>query len=337
MLVSGHSEYFLSLTGLLPPVFERTCELGTQYVSLEKETNQLRLDLEVEKRNVARVQVELKTMGETMKQALVNKDNELAGAQKVAREKTKAAEEKLASFEKLEGENKSLKTVVEEMKKEVAELKKQQTEWGGKFKAQANAYEQEKKTLSEKITQLTQKKDSLEKYIEDFTEEMYTKLAEYCRDFELETDRIEKDLDPTRSLVRDKAALGILRLESCLDDALGYIIRLRGALGRIDKELWPEDMFETDLEAMMTRLNQVPSRVQAWKKSAARCGADVALSPVRVHCKDAKKEKLKSLQVANTKKLKFEDFMETFIEAATWIADGIHLDSFVEPASPSGA
>ena len=63
----------------------------------------------------------------------------------------------------------------------------------------------------------------------------------------------------------------------------------------------------------------------------------MALSLIRVHCKDAKEEKLNTLQVANTKKLKFEDFMETFIEAATWIADGIDLDSFVEPASPTGA
>ena len=161
--------------------------------------------------------------------------------------------------------------------------------------------------------------------------------AEYCRNFELETDRIERDLNPSQSLVGDKAALGILRVESRIEDVQGYIIRLRGALGRIDKELWPEDTLDTDLEAMMTRLNDIPSRVQAWKKSAARCGADVALSLVRVHCKEAKEEKLKALQVSNTKKLQFEDFMETFIEAATRIADGIDLDAFVEPASPTGA
>jgi hypothetical protein len=59
-----------------------------------------------------------------MKQALENKDNELVGAQNVAREKTKAAEEKLALFEKLEGENTSLKIAVEDAKKEMAKLKK---------------------------------------------------------------------------------------------------------------------------------------------------------------------------------------------------------------------
>ncbi|KAI4991033.1 hypothetical protein ZWY2020_039404 [Hordeum vulgare] len=69
-------------------------------------------------------------------------------------------------------------------------------------------------------------------------------------------------------------------------------------------------------------------------KSAARCGADVALSLVQVHCKEVHEEKLKTLKVTNTKKLRFEDFMETFPESATRIADGIDLDTFVEPSSP---
>jgi hypothetical protein len=59
----------------------------------------------------------------------------------------------------------------------VIELKKQQTEWDSKLKVHAEVYEQEKKTLTEKITQLIEKKYALERYIEEFTEEMYTKLA----------------------------------------------------------------------------------------------------------------------------------------------------------------
>ena len=84
----------------------------------------------------------------------------------------------------------------------------------------------------------------------------------------------------------------------------------------------------------MTRLNQIPGRVQEWKKSSACCGADVALSLVRVHCKEAREHKLVALKVVNTKKHSFQSFMETFIDSATRIADGIDLDSFVEPASP---
>ena len=71
-----------------------------------------------------------------MKHALVDEDNELAGAHKVAREKTRAAESK----------------------KEIAELKKQQAEWDDKFKTHASDFEQEKKTLTEKVAQLIQKR-----------------------------------------------------------------------------------------------------------------------------------------------------------------------------------
>jgi hypothetical protein len=154
---------------------------------------------------------------------------------------------------------------------------------------------------------------------------------------EEETGRIETGLDPINSPVKDEAAMNMLRLESRLASVLDYIARLKVALSRIDKELWPEDVLLNDLESLMTRLNSIPNRVQAWKKSTARCGADVALSLVRVHCKEVKEEKLAALKVANTKKLQFQSFMETFIDAATRIADGIDLDSFVEPASPPPA
>ena len=71
----------------------------------------------------------------------------------------------------------------------------------------------------------------------------------------------------------------------------------------------------------MARLDQIPGRVQEWKKSSARCGAGVALSLVRVHCKDVKEEKLAALKVANTKKFDFQSFMDTFLDATTCIAD----------------
>ena len=59
----------------------------------------------------------------------------------------------------------------------------------------------------------------------------------------------------------------------------------------------------------------------------------MALSLVHVHCKNVDEEKLKNLRVVN-KNIKFEDFMQTFAEAATRIADGIDLETFVDPASP---
>ena len=96
-------------------------------------------------------------------------------------------------------------------------------------------------------------------------------------------------------------------------------------------------MLQIDLESLMARLNEVPGRVQEWKKSSARCGADVAPSLVSVHCKEAREDKLAAIKVANTKRHDFQYFMESFIVAATRIADGIDLDEFIEPASPPPA
>ena len=145
---------------------------------------------------------------------------------------------------------------------------------------------------------------------------------------------METGLVPINSPVKDEAAMNMLRLESHVGAVVDYLARLKAATSRIDTSLWPGETLQNDLESLMTRLNEVPSRVQEWKKSSARCGADVALSLVRVHCKEAREDKLAALKVANTKKHDFRSFMETFIAAATRIADGIDLDQFVAPSSP---
>ena len=158
--------------------------------------------------------------------------------------------------------------------------------------------------------------------------------TEFCQTFEEETGRLETSLDPINSPVKDETAMSVLRLESRVAAAVDYLARLKVAMPRIDTALWPGEALQNDLQSLMTRLNEVPSRVQEWKKSSARCGADVALSLVRVHCKDAREDKLAALKVANTKKHDFRSFMETFIAAATRIVDGIGLDEFVAPSSP---
>ena len=128
--------------------------------------------------------------------------------------------------------------------------------------------------------------------------------------------------------------MNVLRLESRMDSTVDYLARVKVAMSRIDTSLWPGTTLQNDLESLMARLNEVPGRVVEWKKSSARCGADVALSLVRVHCKEAREEKLAAIQVANTRKHSFQEFMETFIAAATRIVDGIDLDEFVAPSSP---
>ncbi|KAI5007776.1 hypothetical protein ZWY2020_008824 [Hordeum vulgare] len=166
-----------------------------------------------------------------------------------------------------------------------------------------------------------------EKYVSDWARKMVALLG---------VADIEWSVVPNVPL-GDEANRDLLRVHIRLSTVGPFVGRLREVIGRIDKELCPEDDSRQEIDGLMTRLEDVPSRVKAWKKSAARCGADVALSLVRVHCKEAREVKLKTLQVANTKKLQFGDFMETFLDTATRIADGIDLYTFVEPASPGDA
>ena len=77
--------------------------------------------------------------------------------------------------------------------------------------------------------------------------------------------------------------MNVLRLESRVAGVVDYLARLKVAMSRIDIALWPRATLQNDLESLMTRLNEIPGRVQEWKKSSAWCGADVALSLVRVH------------------------------------------------------
>ena len=78
-----------------------------------------------------------------MQHALEDKDKQLALAQQEARTKTKTAEEKLAAVGKLE-EIKTLKAVVGVEKGEASE-------WEKKCKDQTGVFEQEKKTMEEKV------------------------------------------------------------------------------------------------------------------------------------------------------------------------------------------
>ncbi|KAI5016330.1 hypothetical protein ZWY2020_006181 [Hordeum vulgare] len=230
--------------------------------------------------------------------------NDLAGVKKALADREKSLEESLET-------NKALVAEVDKMKKE-------RSDWMAQLKVMNTRYRAQ------------------ENYVSDWARKLVALLGDFCRDVEAEAAEIERSLVPNVPL-RDEANRDMLRAHSRLNRVGPFIGRLRKVVGRIDKELWPEDDSRSEIDGLMTRLEDVPSRVQAWKKSSARCGANVPLSLVRVHCKEAREEKLKTLQVANTKKLRFEDFMETFLDSATRIADGIDLDTFVEPASPGDA
>ena len=48
-------------------------------------------------------------------------------------------------------------------------------------------------------------------------------FAEFCQNFEEETSRVEPGLDPANSLVKDEAAMNVLRLESRIASVVDYL------------------------------------------------------------------------------------------------------------------
>ena len=95
---------------------------------------------------------------ERMKEALEQKDLDLAAAQKEAREKTKLADQKLVSVSKLEEENAKLKTAISDANREVEQLKK------------------DKENLTTGVGGLKTKTDKLESYLEQLATKLVVKL-----------------------------------------------------------------------------------------------------------------------------------------------------------------
>nr|XP_040251687.1 nucleolin-like [Aegilops tauschii subsp. strangulata] len=283
---------------------KKSCDHGAQISVPNKQQISLNLDLELAQKNLKTAREEVTAMGdvrsenrqlqgrlknavslEKMKQALEQKDLDLAAAQKEVREKTTLADKKLASVGKLEEENSTLKTAVSDANWEIEQLKK------------------DKDRLTDEIGSLKAKKGELEAYLGQLAAKLVSKLEELCQDFEEETGRVETGLDPINCPVRDDVAMNVLRMESRVDSAIAYLARLKAAMTRVDVELWSQVELSQDLESLM----------------------------------DINEDKLAALKVANTKKLTFQSFMDTFLDAATRIADKIDLSSFCDPASSSPA
>ena len=93
-----------------------------------------------------------------MKEALEQKDLDLAAAQKEARQKTTLADQKLASVGKLEEENVKLKTAILEANRELEKLRK------------------DKENLTTEVGSLRTKTDKLESYQEQLAAKLVLKL-----------------------------------------------------------------------------------------------------------------------------------------------------------------
>ena len=95
---------------------------------------------------------------ERMKEALEKKDQDLAAAQKEAREKTTLADQKLASVGKLEDENAKLKTAISDANREVEQLRK------------------DKESLTTEVDGLGAKTGKLESHLEQLAAKLVLKL-----------------------------------------------------------------------------------------------------------------------------------------------------------------
>ena len=95
---------------------------------------------------------------EKMKEALEKKDQDLAAAQKEAREKTVLADKKLASVGKLEEDNSKLKIAVSEANRELEQLKK------------------DKENLTNEAGSLKANKGELESYLGQLAAKLVLKL-----------------------------------------------------------------------------------------------------------------------------------------------------------------
>ena len=93
-----------------------------------------------------------------MKQAPVQKDLDLAAAQKETKENTALADKKLASVEALEEDNAKLKASLTEANKEVTRLKK------------------DKVALNEKIEGISRKRNDLEAYLGALAKKLFLVL-----------------------------------------------------------------------------------------------------------------------------------------------------------------
>ena len=93
-----------------------------------------------------------------MKEALKKKDHDLAKAPKAALDKTKLAEEKLASVGKLEEENANLKAALDAANKEVSRL------------------ENDKIALNDKASELVGKKNDLGAYLGGLAKKLFIML-----------------------------------------------------------------------------------------------------------------------------------------------------------------
>ncbi|KAI4991323.1 hypothetical protein ZWY2020_039694 [Hordeum vulgare] len=99
-----------------------------------------------------------------------------------------------------------------------------------------------------------------EKYVSDWARQMMTRVADFCFDAEAEATDVERSILENIPL-GDDANRDLLRAHIRVGKVGPFIGGLREVVGRIDKELWPEDESRQEMENLMTRLEEIPNGV----------------------------------------------------------------------------
>ncbi|KAI5012943.1 hypothetical protein ZWY2020_025209 [Hordeum vulgare] len=99
-----------------------------------------------------------------------------------------------------------------------------------------------------------------EKYVSNWARQLMTRLADFCIDAEVEAAVVERSIRDNVPLSED-ANRDLLRAHIRVGKVGPFIGRLREVVGRIDKELSPEDELRQQMENLMARLEEIPNRV----------------------------------------------------------------------------
>lgn len=301
---------------------------------------------------------------ETVKKSLEAKDSKLAEVLNEARAKTQQAESQISEFMEIAEMNKMYNEEVVSLRKQVEELQATNQDIHTKFLSMTDLVEKNKALHVQEMENTARSMEETEIYLADHLNQtnkvldgMYPKTGwsscgwifpdwfyyhwipceVFCIEPEAETLRVQERIpsygpDIIKSpWASANAAAAPIRLMDCTQVAKNNAFQVKQATEKINESLWPEEAFDSDLPTCLSQLEKTPAQVSRWKRSAARCGADVALALTKAHFSRIKDEDLKLVDGRNPEGKDFRDHMPTFLEAASNIASFIDLETFVEP------
>ena len=336
----SHTETFL--VGQLDEIKQRPKVFCPNLImedhKVQKELEKVRQELDEEQAKTIRLEKEKTFMEEFVKKTLEEKDTALAKAREEADAMTKKADDRLEELQEVREMNDNYLKATEDMKKQIEALKASESEWHTKYVKRSDLAEMTKMKYEKDLGELKQGMSDTETFLVGQLDEVKQRLEVFCPDPIMEDHKVQKELEAYGIDIKEtpwastRVAEAIIRLEERAEVAKSVIAQVRKSMKGINAILHPGEEVDEALPICLQQLEQVPGRVLRCKKSAARCGANVALALTRVHFPKINEAKLQNIGVGNPEGDNFEDHMKTFIGTANQIASLIDLDLSVEPA-----